>query len=132
LDIGGIIREINNLVEEYQMILDNKDTSSEDLNEARAILYFIGYLYPEKIALESLEKRIKNIIPTISLDEFLLAIDRKDKKVLSKYENNEKLNRLKEFYLIIKDIKNRVRNNTYLDEERFNQLYFRLKPEDYF
>lgn len=132
LDIKGIRREINNLWEEYQRILNNKSSSWEDLNEARAILYFIGYLYPEKIALESLEKRVKNITSTISLDEFLLAVDRKDKGVLSKYENNEKFNKLKEFYLIVKDIKNRVRNNTYLDEERFNQLYSKLEPENYF
>jgi len=132
LDIEGIRKEINNLWEEYQRMLNNKGSSWEDLNEARAILYFIGYLYPEKIALESLEKRVKNITPTVSLDEFLLAIDRKNEEVLSKYENNEKFNKLKEFYLIVKDIKNRVRNNTYLDEERFNQLYSKSKPEGYF
>lgn len=130
LDIEKIKESIENLWQRYQEIL--KKPSWEELNEARAILYFIGYLYPEKIALESLEKRIKSIEPNISLDEFFLAIDRNDKEVLDRYRDNEKFNKLKEFYLIVKDIKNRVRNNAYLDEERFNEIYSKFKPENYF
>lgn len=132
LDTKGIKKRIEYLWKRYQRILGNKKSSFEDLNEARAILYFLGYLYPEKIALESLEKRIKYIKPGITLDKFLLAIDRNDKKILNKYKNNKKFNKLKEFYLIVKDIKNRVKNNTYLDEGRFNKLYSKLKPKNYF
>jgi hypothetical protein len=117
---------------EYQKILNNKKSSWEDLNQARAILYFLGYLYPEKVALESLEKRIIFIRPKITLDKFLTAIDRKNKKILNKYKNNNKFNELKEFYLIVKNIKNKIKNNSYLDEERFNQFYKKSKPENYF
>lgn len=132
LDIEKIRRNIENLWQRYQRILDNEESCWDDLNEARAILYFLGYLYPEKIALESLEKRIKEIEPTINLDNFLLAIDRDDKRILNGYRSNEKFNRLKNFYLIIKDIKNRVENQSYLDEKRFNEIYSKLKPDNYF
>jgi hypothetical protein len=132
LDVKGIRRSIELLWSRYQRILDNKKSSWKDLNEARAILYFIGYLYPEKIALQSLASRIKHIRPRISLDRFFLSVDRNDKAILGKYEKNNNFNKLKEFYLTVKDIKNRVKNNAYLDEERFNGLYSKLKPKDYF
>ncbi|MFA5431807.1 MAG: hypothetical protein WC319_02865 [Candidatus Paceibacterota bacterium] len=130
------IKEIKNNIElfwsRYQDILNNKKSSWDDLNEARAILYFLGYLYPEKIVLDSLAGRIKYIKPFIDLDTFLLAIDTNNKEILKKYENNQKFSTLKEFYLIIKSIKNRVKNKTYLDEGRFDKLYSKLKPQDYF
>jgi hypothetical protein len=132
LDVKGIRKNIELLWSRYQKILDNKKSSWEDLNEARAILYFIGYLYPERIALHSLASRIKHIEPRISLDRFLRAIDRSDRAILGKYKNNDNFNKLKEFYLAVKDIKNRVKNNAYLDEERFNRFYSKLKPKDYF
>lgn len=127
-----IKKDIERLWRRYQRILKNKKSSWEDLNEARAILYFLGYLYPEKIALESLESRIKYIKPKINLDNFFLATDRNNKKILNRYKDNKKFNRLRDFYLTVRDIKNRVRNNTYLDEGRFNKLYSKLKPKDYF
>jgi hypothetical protein len=130
------IKEIKNNIElfwsRYQDILNNKKSSWDDLNEARAILYFLGYLYPEKIVLDSLAGRIKYIKPFIDLDTFLLVIDTNNKEILKKYENNQKFSTLKEFYLIIKSIKNRVKNKTYLDEGRFDKLYSKLKPQDYF
>ncbi len=132
LDTKKIEESLEDLWKRYQRILGNKEPSWEELNEARAILYFIGYLYPEKIALESLEKRIRIIEPTISLDEFLLAIDRNDKEVLDKYKDNDKFNKLRDFYLIVKNIKNHTKYNTYLDEERFNEIYSKFKPKDHF
>ena len=132
LNTDRMKKNIERLWERYQKILDNKKSSWEDLNEARAILYFLGYLYPEKIVLGSLESRIKYIKPIISLDKFLLAVDRGDETILRKYRNNKEFNKLKDFYLMVKDIKNRVKNNTYLDEGRFNEFYSKLKPKDYF
>ncbi|MBU4347408.1 hypothetical protein L6249_01735 [Candidatus Parcubacteria bacterium] len=125
--------DIERLWRKYQGVLDKNNPTWEEMNEARAILYFIGYLYPEKIALESLERRIKLIKPKIILDDFLLIIDSQDKKALSKYKNNKKFNQLKEFYLIVKTIKNKVnKDGTYLDEAIFNKKYNKLKPKDYF
>ena len=132
LDITKMEKSIKKLWDRYQEILDDKKSTWEDLNEARAILYFIGYLYPEKIALDSLEKRIKYILPSIGLDEFLSVIDGKNTRILKKYAKNKIFIQLKDFYLIVKDIKNRTKNGTYLDEGRFNRIYNKLKPEDYF
>jgi hypothetical protein len=132
LNVKKIEQNIENLWNRYQAILNSRKASWEDLNEARAILFFIGYLYPEKIVLESLEKRVKSIKPKINLDDFLSAVDKDDKKVSRKYKNNRNFNKLKEFYLIVKSIKNRVENNSYLDEERFNKAYSKLKPKNYF
>lgn len=116
----------------YQKILQKRRVSWADLNEARAILYFLGYLYPEKIALTSLIRRVKCLKPKISLVEFLSAIDRDNQKIISKYKNNKKFNQLKEFYLVVKSIKNREKNNSYLDEDNFNRLYEQKRPKDYF
>jgi len=132
LDTKNIKKNIENLWDRYQKIIDSKKSSWEDLNEARAILYFIGYLYPEKIALDSLEKRIEYIRPKIGLDEFLSAIDRKNIRILKKYRKNKRFNQLRDFYLIVKDIKNRTKNGTYLDEGRFNKIHNKLKPKNYF
>ena len=132
LDIEAIKKDIGRLWGRYQKILNNKKSSWKDLNEARAILYSIGHLYPEKVVLESLERRIKFVKPKISLDKFLSIIDKNDAKNLKKYNKDEKFNKLKELYLIVKDIKNRVKNNVYLDEERFNNAYSELKPKNYF
>ena len=132
LNTKEIEKSIERLWKRYQNILNSKKSSWKSLNEARTILYLLGYLYPEKIALESLEKRIQYIEPAISLDEFLSAIDENNIKILNKYKKNKKFNTLKDFYLIVKRIKNRVKNNSYLDEERFNKIYLKTKPKDYF
>ena len=132
-DIDGIVNDIERLWKEYQNILDKKEANWEEINKARAILYFLGHIFTEKIALESLERRIIFIQPKISLDNFLLAIDSQDEKILEKYKNNKKFSQLQKFYLIVKSIKNRVnRDSTYLDEETFNKKFKRLKPKDYF
>ncbi len=131
LDTKEIERNINYLWGRYQEIL-NKKSSFEELNEARSILYFLGYLYPEKIALESLESRVKYLVPKISLDDFLLIIDENNEKMLEKYRENKRFNQLKEFYLIVKKIKNRVENFSYLDEDRFNKIYCKMKPKNHF
>ncbi len=132
-DIDSIASDIERLWREYQNILDQKDVNWEEINKARAILYFLGHIFTEKVALESLERRIKFVQPKISLDNFLLAIDSHDEKVLEKYKNNKKFNKLQKFYLVVKSVKNRInRDSTYLDEETFNKKFNRLRPKDYF
>lgn len=132
LDTKNIKKSIENLWDEYQEILGKKNLTWEGLNEARAILYFIGYLYPEKIALESLEKRIKFVKPSITIDEFLLTIDGSDAKILKKYAKNKEFIQLKDFYLIVKGMKNRVKGKSYLDEKKFNEIFKKMKPKNYF
>lgn len=133
LDNKKIAADLARLWRRYQKILKNQNSSWEEMNEARAILYFIGYLYPEKIALKSMEERIKFVKPKISFDEFLTAVDGCDKKILKKYELNIKFLKLKDFYSAVKTIKNKVNlDGTYLDEKTFNKKYRSLKPKNYF
>src|SRR3989339_385555 len=90
-------------------------------------------IFTKDIALESLERRIKFVEPEISIDDFLLAIDSNNEKILSIYKEDDKFNKLKNFYLLVKGIKNRVnQDGTYLDEETFNKKYDKLRPDDYF
>jgi hypothetical protein len=132
LDVKNIDKSIDKLWKKYLGILDNPRTTWEEINEARAILYFIGYLYPEKVALESLERRIKFNKPAISVDKFLSAIDGNNEKIINKYKRNINFQNLMKFYIIVKNIKNKVKNGSYLDEERFNKKYIKLKPKEYF
>lgn len=132
LDVLKIKELLEKLWGRYQEILDNKNSSWEDLNEARAILYFIGFLYPEEIAQESLRRRVSFLLPKITLEKFLLAVDGKEASVLNEYQNNKEFGSLRDFYLAIKEVKNRTKGNSYLDEERFNRIYSKLKPKNYF
>lgn len=133
LDNNGIRKGINKHYDQYQLIINKSKPTWKEINKARAILYVIGYLIPEVIALESLEKRVRFIKPKISIDKFLSAIDRKDKNILLKYENNREFNKLKEFYIIIKSVKNKVnKGRLYLDEDIFNKQFNKLKPKNYF
>ena len=133
MDNKGIKKSTERLWNRYQSILNNRRTGWPEINEARAILYFLGYFFVEQIALTSLEKRLKFIKPKISFDEFLLAIDENNEMMMKKYEKNKKFQTLQEFYLLIKQIKNRInRDNSYLDEATFNKLYRNLKPKNYF
>lgn len=133
LDNRRLEESLEGLWKKYQKILDKKESDWEIMNEARAILYCIGFVFPEIIALGSLERRVKFLKPKISLDDFLLAIDSKNEKILSKYEKNRNFQELKKFYEIVKSIKNRAnRDSLYLDEETFNKAYAKYRPKDYF
>ncbi|MEA2112961.1 MAG: hypothetical protein U9P50_03260 [Patescibacteria group bacterium] len=115
-DIPKIKESIERLWDRYQGILDNKNSTKEDLYEARAILYCLGRFYSEEFALGAIKRRIQYIKPEIGFDKFLKMVDSGEK-----YDGYNKIfNDLSEFYLIVKGIKNREKNGSYLDEERFN------------
>lgn len=135
LDIDGIRNSIDDLWFEYQKILDDPGADWEDINRARANLYFLGHIFAEQIVPESLEKRLKFIRPEITLTNFLIAIDGNDQKILVRYKNNKKFQEIRNLYLATKEIKMRVRrkgDELYLDEKRFNEKYEKLKPRNYF
>ena len=92
----------------YLQNIEDKNCTVDDIYGARAILYFLGYLYVEKIALEA----IKNRLYEMSLEEFLIRADKKE-------INNE----LTKFYGIIKNIKNRNYKGSYLGEDLFNKVW---------
>jgi hypothetical protein len=133
LDNDKIKSDIEKLWRRYLRIINKKNCIWGEINDARAILYFLGFIFVEIIALGSLERRVALIKPKITLDEFLIAIDAKDKKILLKYRANNNFQKLKRFYLTVKDIKNRVnQDKSYLDEDAFNEKYIKLKPKNYF
>ena len=132
-DNKNVKQGIDKLWNQYQYIINKKKPSWTEVNKARAILYTIGHIIPEIIALDSLEKRIKFIKPKISLDKFLKAVDGNDKKILNIFNKNTNFNKLKEFYIIIKSIKNKVnKGKLYLDEDIFNLQYNKVRPKNYF
>jgi len=131
MDLAGIKKYLEQLWREYQVIINGKPNWKQ-INRARAILYFIGHIYPEWIAVQSLERRVRFIKPSITLDLLLIAVDRNDKKVMKKYQRSEVFQKLVQYYKIVKNIKNRVVNGTYLDEATFNKRYKKLQPKDYY
>ncbi len=107
-DLDKLSQAIDNLWGKYISIIEDKDCSEDDIYGARAILYFLGYLYSEKIALEA----IKNRLYDMSLEEFLVKADKKEID-----------NELTKFYEIIKNIKNKEYKGSYLGEDLFNKVW---------
>lgn len=116
----------------YQYIINKKKPSWDEANEARAILYLLGHYLPEVIALESLEKRVKYVKPKMNIDKFLEVVDKNDSSGMKQYLKDKNFKKLKEFYLIIKSLKNKVnKGKLYLDEDIFNKMYRKLTPKDH-
>lgn len=107
-NLEKLSQAIENLWQKYVQIIENKDCTVDDIYRARAILYFLGYLYPEQIALGAINNRLTGM----SLEDFFIKADKGE-------INNE----LSKFYEIIKGIKNRTYQGTYLGEGLFNQVY---------
>jgi len=107
-DLEKLSQAIENLWNRYIQIIENKNCKEDDIYNARAILYFLGYLYPEKIALEAMDNRLRKM----SLEEFLIKADKKEIK-----------NKLTNFYEIIKGLKNKEYKGSYLGEDLFNKVW---------
>ena len=127
MDIKNIAKELSNLWERYQYILNHPNW--EDLNEARAILYSVSYLYIEIVAPEAIERRLHLLKEPTSLLDFLALVDSKDKRLTSKRKDKLFLT-LEQYYLIIKKFKNKyVGGKNYLDEDKFIKLYNKFNPD---
>jgi hypothetical protein len=127
MDVSKINIEIERLYDRYQKILKNPNW--ENLNEARAILYFIGYLYTEQIAPEAIERRLHLLELPLSSDDFFILIDSKSPKI-KLYRSDKLFTELEKFYLLIKKYKNKFSGGKYyLDEEKFMKLYNKYNPD---
>lgn len=123
-----IKEELEKHWERYQKIIKNKDSSWEDINEARAILFLMGNTYCEKIAVEAIEKRLHLLKEKLSLLEFLDIIDKNSLK-LNEFRKDELFSKLEKFYKIIKEFKNKYHEGKYyLDEEKFLERYEEKNP----
>lgn len=128
LDTDKINSTLEGLWDRYQRILKNPNW--EDLQEARAILYFIGEIYTEKIAVEAIERRLHLLKVPLSIDEFFHVVDLPSRRgKLDEYRRDELFCELEKLYLIIKKYKNKdVGGKYYLDEEKFIALYNQHNP----
>lgn len=128
LEPEKIKEELDKLWERYQQILEN-DSSFEELNEARAILFLLGNIYCEKIAVEAIEKRLHLLKNPLTIVEFLNLIDKKSSD-LDELRKDILFVKLENFYLIIKEFKNKYHEGKfYLNEEKFLKEYNEKNPE---
>jgi hypothetical protein len=128
MEPGKIEEELEILWNRYKDILDKKNPTWEEVNEARAILFLTGNIYCEKIAVEAIERRLHLLKNKLSLIEFFNLIDKNSEK-LSEMRKEELFEKLEKFYKIIKKYKNRYNDGKYyLDEEKFIQRYEETNP----
>ena len=121
LDVKKIDIQLEKLWQKYQAILKNPNW--DDLNEARAILYLVGYIYLETIASEAIERRLHLLKKPISSVKFFTLIDSNSKE-LRTYRKDSLFIKLEKYYLLVKKFKNRfVGGKYYMDEEKFIKLY---------
>ena len=121
-----IRQALEKLWKRYQKLLKKSDW--ESINEARSILYLIGQIYLEQIATETIQRRLHLLKEKLTLLEFFDIIDKNSEK-LKNLRKDELFKRLEEFYIIVKQYKNKyVGGKYYLDEEKFIQKYNKKNP----
>lgn len=124
-----IKEELDKLWTRYQKILDNKNSTWEEINEARAILYLTGQIYCENIAVKAIERRLHLLKEKLSLIKFFDIVDKKSPE-LSRFREDELFVKLERFYNIIKEFKNKyTKGKYYIDEERFLEKYQDKNPD---
>lgn len=128
MDLKKIETQLDTYWTAYQNILNREDASWEDINEARAILFIVGQLYCEQIAVSAIERRLHLLSEKMTLGEFLLVCDSKQER-LNDLRKDPLFTELERFYSVIKRYKNKdVGGKYYHDEERFIEKYNSLNP----
>jgi len=126
MDIEQVEKQMQILWDRYQEIIALPNW--QDLNEARAILYLLGQIYCEKIAVEAIERRLHLLAKPIDLIEFLSLVDGEHPDLIH-YREDKNFKLLEDYYRVIKKFKNKcVGGEYYLDEEKFIELYNRYNP----
>ena len=127
LQADKIDSELKKYWQRYQEILEKP--SWQRLNEARAILYMIGQVYCEEIAIEAIKRRLHLLKNDLSLLDFLSIIDVNSEK-LKELRKDSLFLKLENFYRAVKNFKNKfVGGKYYLDEEKFGKLYCKYNPD---
>lgn len=123
-----IQKELDNLWNKYQEIINRDNPTWEEINEARAMLFLTGQIYCEKIAVEAIERRLHLLKVELSLIEFLDLIDKNSDK-LEQLRKDKLFSKLEKFYRIIKGYKNKyLKGKYYLEEEQFLKIYNKVNP----
>ncbi len=129
LEPEKIKKELDKLWDNYQKIIHDKNSSWEELNEARAILFLTGNVYCEDIAVKAIERRLHLLKEKLSIIEFLNIIDKESPR-LENLRKDLLFSKLEKFYRVIKEYKNRYHEGKfYLDEEKFIKEYNDKNPE---
>lgn len=130
MDVPKINQELTKHWNRYQEILDNPNW--EDLNEARSILYFIRNIYCEDIASQAIQRRLSHLQFPLTFIEFLSMIDSNSPQ-LAQLRQDLLFLKLENFYLLIKNIKNKtIAGRYYWDEDKFLKLYNQYNPHKEF
>lgn len=129
-DISKIKTSIDNSWAEYQRLLAEaeKNKDLESITKARVYLFFLGYYLVEDFAKGAIERRLANFKPEIKFEDFVACAD--SENIPEQYQENELLQKILKFYQIIKDLKNKSINGSYLDENRFNKIYAEILGKD--
>lgn len=123
-----IQKELNDLWDRYQTIINQDNPDWGEINEARAILFLTGHIYCEQIAVEAIERRLHLLKVKLSLIEFLKLIDENSEK-LKELRKDELFNKLEKYYRIVKNYKNKyIEGKYYLEEEKFLEKYEKINP----
>ncbi len=127
-DIPKIKKALNKYWNEYESIIKNKNSTFEDLNKARAILFLVSNYYCEQIAPIAIERRLPCLSKKMTLVDFLEIVDKKQKK---KYLKEELFKKLVEYYDLIRDFKNsHIKDNRYHFEKEFLENYNKKRPKE--
>ncbi|MDD3678802.1 MAG: hypothetical protein PHT36_00960 [Patescibacteria group bacterium] len=128
LDSKKLDETLTKMWERYQHILENPNW--DDLNEARAILYVIGYLFPEQIAPEAIKRRLHLLSEPLEELDFYQIVDSKNKDEQAKRKNDALFLEMVEYYKVVKSFKNKTNKGIwYLDEDRFVEIYNKYSPD---
>ena len=120
--------ELEKLWNRYQTIINQENTTWEEMNEARAILFLTWHIYCEEIAVAAIERRIHLLPEQFSLIDFFMVIDSNSER-LDYLRKHKLFNKLERYYNIIKNYKNNhVEGKYYLEEEKFLKRYKKLSP----
>jgi len=128
LDSKKLDEALTKLWERYQHILENPNW--DDLNEARAILYIIGYLFPEQIAPEAIKRRLHLLAEPLDELDFYQIVDSGDKRELKNRQDDKLFFKMVDYYKVAKDFKNKINKGIwYLDEDIFIEIYNKYSPD---
>lgn len=129
MDPEQVQEQLARLWNSYKEIINHPEPTWEQVNEARSILYFTGQIYCEKIAVEAIERRLHLLQDQLSLVDFFTLIDQNSER-LEQLRQDELFHKLERFYNIIKQYKNKyLCGQYYLEEEKFLEVYNRVKPD---
>jgi len=124
-----ISAELDRFWNEYQSILNNINSSWDDINRARAILYLTGQIYCEKLAVEAIQRRLHMLDEKLELLEFLDLVDKESERLVG-LRKDSKFCVLEKFYRVVKKYKNlNVGGSYYLDEEKFIKKHSEKNPK---